>query len=575
MKNSKRMRLSVKTKLLGSMGVMVLLLIAMGAMTYIMVGGVANANKQALETMDEAVFTVEKQADHLAWVNELGDMFLLGTAFTGALDHRECDFGKWYYEAISADDFTLTPEEYQQLMLSLEEPHRQLHQSAQEIVDICEKPGAGEEQRQLALGIYKSKTQQRINDLRTKLGNLREYLDYGRDTLYQASVKQGSFSQQVAIIISLFSLVAGLAIALLLNKSFTNPVVLVYKAMQKAEQGDLTTSVTVKNRDELGQLANSFNSMVKNIGELVKKITMLSGQTHSASQELAAASEEITIAADDIAGSAQDVSSNAEKQRDVVNHTSAVVQEISAGIENIATNANAVNVLSDKTVEATKSGQDAIKQAENQMRSIGSGNNEVQGAITKVTDSSNRINRIIDVINDIAEQTNLLALNAAIEAARAGESGRGFAVVAEEVRKLAEESLDATKEITQLIMENEKNIQDANSAMAEGTKYIEEGMVVVNGAGEKFADIVAFVTDVSNQIQNISASIQEMSSGSQEIVGAMNEINATSSEVSDQVHSISAATEEQSASMQEAASSSQNLAKIAEDLTAAVSQFKV
>ncbi|MEW6622279.1 MAG: methyl-accepting chemotaxis protein [Bacillota bacterium] len=187
--------------------------------------------------------------------------------------------------------------------------------------------------------------------------------------------------------------------------------------------------------------------------------------------------------------------------------------------------------------------------------------------------SSEKIGEIVNMINSIADQTNLLALNAAIEAARAGDAGRGFAVVAEEVRKLAEQSSDATKQIAVIIKENQRTIDNATLSTNEGVEGVKKGIDIVNKAGEKFEQIVEFVVQVSDQIREISAAIEQMASGSQEIVMSMEDVSKASKNVSDQIQSISSATEEQSASMEEIASTSQRLAKLAEEVQQAVDKF--
>ena len=179
------------------------------------------------------------------------------------------------------------------------------------------------------------------------------------------------------------------------------------------------------------------------------------------------------------------------------------------------------------------------------------------------------------MISGIAGQTNLLALNAAIEAARAGEQGRGFAVVAEEVRKLAEQSQEATKKIADLIGEIQSETGRAVEAMNTGTKEVKSGSGVVAVAGQSFEQIVALINQVTEQVRGISTNIQHMAKGSQAVVVSVNEITETSKNTVGQTQSISAATEEQSASMQEIASSSQALAKLAEELQEAVNVFRV
>lgn len=168
-----------------------------------------------------------------------------------------------------------------------------------------------------------------------------------------------------------------------------------------------------------------------------------------------------------------------------------------------------------------------------------------------------------------------MALNAAIEAARAGEQGRGFAVVAEEVRKLAEQSQGATKQIASLIGEIQGDTDQAVLAMDNGTREVRLGAEVVNAAGQAFQEIAGLVTHESDQVKEISSTIDQMAIGSQQIVGLVNQIDSLSKKVTGEAQTVSAATEEQSASMEEISSSSQSLATLAQNLQEAVSKFRV
>ena len=195
--------------------------------------------------------------------------------------------------------------------------------------------------------------------------------------------------------------------------------------------------------------------------------------------------------------------------------------------------------------------------------------------VTKLGERSKEIGQIVDTISGIAAQTNLLALNAAIEAARAGEQGRGFAVVADEVRKLAEQSQDAAKQISELISEIQGETDKAVRAMAEGTEEVKIGATVVNTAGATFEEIAQVVTDVAEQVREISAVMQELAGSSQQIVLSVREINKLCQDSSGEAQSVSAATEEQTASMEEIASASQSLSRLAQDLQTEISKFRI
>ncbi len=370
----------------------------------------------------------------------------------------------------------------------------------------------------------------------------------------------------------------GITIAFFLGRTISKPLVLAAKQCEEMAKGNFTKVLGkewTNRKDEIGALARGFNNIALNVSVIGKKLNETAEQTSSSSEELSAIAEETTGVADHIANSAQEVASSAEIQLMSVENTSAIMEEISAGVQSIAENANSAANLSQETVNITKEGQKAIDLTIEQMNYINSSTKEVRTAIIGVTDSANQINEIVNVINNIADQTNLLALNAAIEAARAGNAGKGFAVVADEIRKLAEQSVEATQKIAKIINENQISINNANSTMEMEMKNVENGIKIANSAGEKFEQIMSLVSKVSDQIRGISSSIQQMASKNQDLVSAIENIDTASKNVTEQIQSISSATEEQSASMEEIAAASQDLAKMAAELTDAISKFKV
>ena len=341
-------------------------------------------------------------------------------------------------------------------------------------------------------------------------------------------------------------------------------------------QGDLREGEARSfSEDEIGQLGSGFQEMRRNLRELTSNMLSQSEQVAASSEELTASAEQSAQAANQVAISITEVAQGTNNQIQAVEQTMAVVEQISAAIEQTAATSNEVAAMAVETTEAVKGGQQAVNKAVLQMGNVGKGSAALQVTVDKLADSSKQIGQIVSVISGIAAQTNLLALNAAIEAARAGEAGRGFAVVADEVRKLAEQSATAAKEITDLVTDNTNNIDSAVTVMNSSTENIKVGIEVVTGAGQAFEDIAQQIHVMAEQVKEISAATQEVAVGSQRIVEAMKNIEETSKDSAAQAETVSAATEEQSASMEEIASSSQGMARLAADMQQAVSAFKI
>ena len=371
--------------------------------------------------------------------------------------------------------------------------------------------------------------------------------------------------------------ILALLLVLVLSGKFVKPIIGVRNQAVRVAGGDLQVAKLAyeNQKDEIGELAKSFNSMVDSLRDLVKQVQDQSQHVAASSEELTAIAEQSAQATHQIAASVTDIAGGTDQQVRAVDGASAVIAKMSEGLQQVAANADSMTGVTEKAAMAAHTGGKSVNTAVGQMSNIEKTVSNSAQVVAKLGERSKEIGAIVDTISGIAGQTNLLALNAAIEAARAGEQGRGFAVVAEEVRKLAEQSEEAAKKIADLIGEIQTDTDKAVAAMSDGTREVKLGSEVVNSAGEAFKEIMAVVDQVSLQMKDISAAIQQMTGGSQQIVASIQAIDKISKANVGQTQTVSAATEEQSASMAEIASSSQALARMAQDLQNVISKFKI
>jgi methyl-accepting chemotaxis protein len=411
------------------------------------------------------------------------------------------------------------------------------------------------------------------------MGNLHDFTDYYSTLAEKTNAdNQAAFEKAMQITISILLIsfiilgLSGWYITRIIATPL-NAMVLVCKEFAAGDFRDKPRKVVRK--DEIGELADSLANMRDTFRKLMKNINDSAEQLAGSSEELTASAEQSAQAANQVAASISDVANGAEQQSSAANNTSTVVQQMSASIQRVAANANEVAGQTALAADKAKEGNKSVDKAVNQMASIEQTVATSAQVVSKLGERSKEIGQIVDTISGIAGQTNLLALNAAIEAARAGEQGRGFAVVAEEVRKLAEQSQDAAKQIAVLIGEIQGDTDRAVVAMNDGTREVKLGAEVVNESGRSFQEIADMVTRVSGQTKEISNAIELMANGSQQIVASVKEIDELSKQASGEAQTVSAATEEQSASMEEIASSSQALAHLAMNLREAVSKFQI
>lgn len=353
-------------------------------------------------------------------------------------------------------------------------------------------------------------------------------------TGHKENKAKGTSIIMICIIITVVAAVIGLGIALYMSRMIANPVKMVEACASRVAAGDLTVDeIKIKNRDEIGLLSVAFNQMVVSLKDIASQLKEKSQQ---------------------VAASAQQLTSNSEQMTAVTMENSSTISQLASTVDSVASDAQQVAGASDSAVKLAEEGAKAVEKVTTQMGLISSSSNTVGQRINSLGQKSNEISQIVELITQIADQTNLLALNAAIEAARAGEAGRGFAVVAEEVRKLAEQSADAAKDIKDLIGTIQNESTEAVQAMLEGSREVEAGNVVVANVGEAFKGIISTITNLTEQVHTVAAASQEMSAGIQNVAGTV---------------------EEQSASMEEVAAAAASLSKMSEDLDDLANRFKV
>jgi len=376
------------------------------------------------------------------------------------------------------------------------------------------------------------------------------------------------------LILGALAVLIGLGVAVYLGRIVSRPVVTISNAAKEIASGNLTIpEITVKNQDEIGELATSFNLMSRNLRELIYQVGSNAQHLAASAEKLTSSAEETSLATEQIASSMQGVASGIDEQFKTIEESASSINEMATGVREIAQN---TLIVSDKAMEAhhrASGGVDAIQTAIGQMSSIHQTVGELASIITKLGERSTEIGQFVKIITEIATQTNLLALNASIEAARAGEHGRGFSIVVAEVRKLAEQSSLSAKQVSPLIASIQDETQRAIHSMNNATKEVATGIEVVNTAEDSFESIQESVHVVSSQIQEITSSVQQMAAGTDQLVHAMNLITEVSENTVSSSQEAAASAEEQEATMREISTSANDLSRMAEQLQTAIGRF--
>jgi twitching motility protein PilJ len=315
--------------------------------------------------------------------------------------------------------------------------------------------------------------------------------------------------------------------------------------ISQVARGDLTLRAKATN-DTLGNVAEALNSMLDNFTQVLERASKSASDVSTSANEILVASEQMA--------------SGATQQDQEITNTSSAVEELTVSMKQVSNNAEASAEAARRALEAAEQGNRSVRDTLEGMQRIRASVQATGKKIKSLGDRSLEISEIINVINDITEQTNLLALNAAIEAARAGEAGRGFAVVADEVRKLAEHSRSATKDIAALIKAIQAETSEAVVVMEEGTKEVEVGARLADQAGKALEAISTVVRQSAELVQEISLASKQQVRGTEGVANAM--------------QIISNITRQTSQGARQTTRTVEHMVKLSEQLNEVLSQFR-
>ncbi len=375
-----------------------------------------------------------------------------------------------------------------------------------------------------------------------------------------------AFTGVVAIIVTIF-----------VTRSISRPINVVNDQLKEIAEGegDLTKEIYVKSKDEVGDMAASFNKMLGTLRTMLAQVSATSEQVAASSEELLASSEQTATVTDQVVLSIQEVANTIEVQGKNTQESAVSIGEITSGIQHIASSISTVAEAANESMSQANTGSDYIQKVVGQVRNMHNASIDTIELMKKLGDESDEVGQIIDVITGIAEQTNLLALNAAIEAARAGEHGKGFAVVADEVKKLADQSRKSASQVVEIIKLIQSDIITAVNMTNNVNNYAEDGLKLVEETGRSFEQIFKSIEDVSDQTQELSSITEEISAGIEQVNEAIEEIAQLAKTNTNHTTEIASASEEQLATMEEVTSSATSLATLAEELRELVNRFKI
>ncbi len=483
-----------------------------------------NQRFEAFDILDPADLVANIQrfrGDHYQLELDVAQMLLTGEIFEGGDDPATCNFGLWL------SDFSTDNQDLRRLLRAMNEPHNRFHQSVgrirneiradnqPEAMDIFLNtmiPASHEvfanfnrliEMAEQVEGIRDEITSLVIGPIATEMYEAMDALEELvtiNERIAGEAIEAADRDAGQAVTMALAGMAIGvilaLALGVILTRAITAPVSKGVTFSQKMSEGDMTTTLDVDQKDEIGVLAQAMNQMREKLREVVVGVKSASENVASGSEELSSSSEEMSQGATEQAAS---------------------VEEVSSSMEQMAAN---IKQNTDNAAQTEKVSTQAARDAEEGGRVVG----QAVEAMKQIADK-------ISIIEEIARQTNLLALNAAIEAARAGEAGRGFAVVASEVRKLAERSQTAAAEIIDL---SGSSVDVAEKAGQMLNKIVPD----IQKTAELVQEIAAASREQNSGVEQINQAIQQLDQVIQQNASAAEEMSSTAEELSSQAEQL-------------------------------------
>jgi len=379
------------------------------------------------------------------------------------------------------------------------------------------------------------------------------------------------FTGILVVIGGIFAVLMGILMATSIGKIINQLI----HAASLAENGDLTVELSNKRRDELGFLTDSINKMVVNMRGMVKNAIAIVQKVNESAATVAATAEQVSASSHEISRAIEEISKGASEQASDAEQGVERMNLLASKIVNVSQNAREIGDVTAEAQALSQRGLSVIDELIQRTDETAAITEIITRNIRNLEEQSKSIDKIVKAIDDIAAQTNILALNAAIEAARAGEKGRGFAVVAAEVRNLAEQAANSTKEISEIIYNTQKQTAETAGRAARVEQTVQTQNEAVAAAIKIFKDIADSMQELFNKVDNITEGIREMVAFKDEAVNDMQNISAISQQTAASSQEVTASSEEQLSGIEELTAFAQELSETADALSQATGRFKV
>ncbi|MCM2584173.1 MULTISPECIES: methyl-accepting chemotaxis protein [Bacillus] len=560
--------MKVKTKLLGIISILVVSIIGIGGSSVFMISSIVKKNEELKDKME-----FQKEMKHIQYEltglsnDERGFLITGDKEYDEGMKEKSDDVLKSLdrvYDLIDEEKYQSNIEDIKTSFTQYRALNQQVLTAYSSDPKKAETIHFGEERT-----LRKEVVDPAVNKLSDRL-------DQEVEDLKDEIRGNGKMSQWLITTVTGISVILGIVLSIMLLRSIMVPLRSINKQLEEIAHGeaDLTKKVIVKNKDEFGQLAQSFNAFTHSLSQIVKQISSSSEQVAASSEELSASAEESKSTSEHISQSMQMAADSNVKQSSMTEKSAESITELLDSISSVASNTGNIADLSSSMRDKAEIGSKSVNKMLDQMKFIDKSVDSAGNGLQALVASTAEISDISSLITTISEQTNLLALNAAIEAARAGEQGKGFAVVAEEVRKLADETNKSANHIQSVVA----TIQNESIETVNNIKVVQEnvtsGIVLSQETTGNFNEILNLVEQVTSQIQEVAAATQQLTSGVEVIQHTVHTLAAGTKETSANTEAVAKSSEEQLHSMEEISYAAESLSQLAEELQSVINRFK-
>ncbi|MEC0550359.1 methyl-accepting chemotaxis protein [Bacillus spizizenii] len=560
--------MKVKTKLLGIVSILVLSMIGIGGSSVFMISSTVKKNEELKDKME-----FQKEMKYIQYRlaglsnDERGFLITGDTEYEEGMEEKAEDVLK----SLDRINDLIDKEKYQSNIEDIKTRITQYRALNQQVL----KAYSSDPKKAETIHFGEERTL-RKEVVDPAVNKLSDRLNQEVEDLKGEIRSNGEMSQWFIIIVTAVSMMVGIVLSLLLLRSIMVPLRSMNMQLEEIAHGeaDLTKKVIVKNKDEFGQLAKSFNSFTHSLTQIVKQISSSSEQVAASSEELSASAEESKSTSEHISRAMRMAADSNVKQSSMTEKSAESITELLDSISSVASNTGNIADLSSSMRDKAEIGSQSVNKMLDQMKFIDKSVDSAGNGLQALVASTAEIRDISSLITNISEQTNLLALNAAIEAARAGEQGKGFAVVAEEVRKLADETNKSANHIQSVVT----TIQNESVETVNNIKVVQEnvssGIVLSQETTGNFNEILNLVEQVTSQIQEVAAATQQLTSGVEVIQHTVHTLAAGTKETSANTEAVAKSSQEQLHSIEEISYAAESLSQLAEELQTVIHRFK-